>query len=334
MMSFNEFKEELVTFMSERYPDVRFEVNDVVKNNGLHLTGIVGLSPNSNTGPNIYINELYERCVAGEMTFGAAATIVEEQYRMASKEAFKVTNDILDYEGIKDKIVCRLVNRKLNRELLQDIPYKEIGSDLAVTYRYLHAKDENSVASSLIKNIEFATWGVTLDELNSIALSNTERMFPAQTNSLLEVVRKCLFEDLFPQDNHLRDEITNELDVMANVEPQLYVLTNDIGLNGATAILYPSVQEQLKNRFGEDFYILPSSIHEVMIAVNCDDESFLLDMVKDANQSAVRMEDYLADSIYQIRDDELVNINLFEMEIEEAIKESFEDIADEFDAEI
>lgn len=333
-MEFDEFKEELVKFMSERYPDIQFHTNEIVKNNGLHLTGITGLNPDSNTGPNIYINELYDKVANGYMTFGAAATIVEQQYVMASREPFHVETNTLDYESVKDKLICRLVNRKLNDEILQNAPHKLIGTDLAVTYRYLHSKDANGIASSLICNKEFEAWGVSLDELHSVALANTEGFFPAQIDSLLDVVKKALFERLLPNDDFARQQISQELQLYEGQQTQLYVLTNDVGLNGATSILYPSVQNMLESRFGVDIYVLPCSIHETMIAVNCDDKEFLLDMVKTANQEAVHMEDYLADSIYQIKDGELENVNQFEMEIEEALEESYEDMTDEFDAEI
>ena len=333
-MEFNEFKEELVKFMSERYPDVEFHVNDIVKNNGLHLTGIAGISPDKNAGPNIYINELYEKVAEGAMTFGAAATIVEQRYIMASKESINIEKDIFDYEKVKDKLICRLVNKKLNSESLQEVPHKIVGSDLAVTYRYLHAKDENGVASALICNKQLETWGVSVDELHKVALYNTERLFPAKMNSLLSTVKDILFEGLLPEDDLLKQEINDEIELYEGQDVQLYVLTNDVGLNGATAILYPSVQEAIEKRFGEDVYILPCSIHETMVAINCDDEAFLLDMVRTANQEAVRMEDYLADSIYQVKDGELVNVNQFEVEIEEVLEESYGEITDEFDAEM
>ncbi len=333
-MEFNEFKEELVKFMSERYPDVQFRINDIVKNNGLHLTGIAGVSPGKNAGPNIYINELYEQVADGQMTLGAAATIVEQRYLMASKEVFNIEEDIFNYEEVKDKLICRLVNKKLNNELLENVPHKVVGNDLAITYRYLHAKDANGIASAMITNKEFENWGKSLDELHTVALANTERLFPAKMNSLLSTVKDILFEGLLPEDDLLKQEINDEIELYEGQDVQLYVLTNDVGLNGATAILYPSVQEAIEKRFGEDVYILPCSIHETMVAINCDDEEFLLGMVKTANQEAVRMEDYLADSIYQVKDGELINVNQFEVEIEEVLEESYGEITDEFDAEM
>lgn len=47
--------------------------------------------------------------------------------------------------------------------------------------------------------------------------------------------------------------------------PMLMVLTNDKGLNGAAAMFYPGQLDQVADGFHSDFFVLPSSVHEVLI---------------------------------------------------------------------
>lgn len=326
-MDFNEFRDKLVDWMNQQYEGVVFSAHDIIKNNGLHLTGITGLAQGSNAGPNVYINDLYDAYMNDEMTFGAAATILEQRYNMVCKEQMPgVIPDIMSYDNVKDRLVCRIVNRKLNAEMLQDAPHKLLSNDLAITYRYLQAKDDAGIASALIYNKEFKEWNVTLDELHRVALANTERIFPASMKSLVRVVSETFGEHLPP---HLREDFMEDLQSLDQMEDRvnMYVLTNDVGLNGATCILYTSVQKEIQERFGEDVYVLPSSIHEVMIvpANEETDEEFLTELVTEANQTAVTMQEYLADSVYKLQNGDLVNINQYGMEIDQAIEEAFEE---------
>ena len=48
--------------------------------------------------------------------------------------------------------------------------------------------------------------------------------------------------------------------------PGLYTLTNGIEVNGAALILIPEILEAIGEKAGMDYYVLPSSIHELLIA--------------------------------------------------------------------
>lgn len=85
-------------------------------------------------------------------------------------------------------------------------------------------------------------------------------------------------------------------------ETGLYVLTTGIRINGAALILLPDILEQIGEKAGMDYYILPSSIHELMIAR--DDglvtAKMLKELVHDGNRTdaIVRQEDVLSDNVY------------------------------------
>jgi len=80
----------------------------------------------------------------------------------------------------------------------------------------------------------------------------------------------------------------------------MYVLTNQQRFLGACCILYDDVLKEIAERLDSDLYILPSSIHEVILMPVTVTESVpaLSQMVCDINQSEVSAEEILSDHIY------------------------------------
>ena len=80
----------------------------------------------------------------------------------------------------------------------------------------------------------------------------------------------------------------------------MYVLSNKERLNGAATLFYPGIMQLVASEFGGSYYILPSSIHEVILIPddgNMDIE-FLLSMVTSINKDGLLPEDKLTDSVY------------------------------------
>ena len=84
--------------------------------------------------------------------------------------------------------------------------------------------------------------------------------------------------------------------------PGLYTLTNGIEVNGAALILIPEILEAIGEKAGMDYYILPASIHELLIAR--DDGlvtgRMLKESVLEGNRTPeiVKPEHVLSDNVY------------------------------------
>ena len=80
----------------------------------------------------------------------------------------------------------------------------------------------------------------------------------------------------------------------------MYVLTNSTGSLGAAALFYPDVKEKAAELMGSDYYILPSSVHEVILVPDNPsiDAKDLCKMVKEANRTVVEEKDILSDNVY------------------------------------
>ncbi len=84
----------------------------------------------------------------------------------------------------------------------------------------------------------------------------------------------------------------------------MYVVTNESGVKGSNAILNSELQARLAEGFG-DFYILPSSKHEVIV-ISADmadsighDPKGLCDMVSTINATVLDPKDKLTDNVFR-----------------------------------
>ena len=82
---------------------------------------------------------------------------------------------------------------------------------------------------------------------------------------------------------------------------KLYLLTNQMGYNGAAAILYEGVLKNFAEEVGKDLILLPSSIHEVLLLPDNGDSDYeaLSALVREVNEAQVRREEWLSDHVYR-----------------------------------
>ena len=148
---------------------------------------------------------------------------------------------VKDYSSIRNRLFIRVCNAEWNAELLRTVPHIE-RAGLAITSHLLFSKpDQEQLMSGLITNDLLESYGVTAKELFSDAMENGRRLFPESIEAL----------DYPPFDQ--------------GVMRSSYVVTNQHGINGAAALFYPGVLEQLGRRFPGGFYLIPTSIHEFLL---------------------------------------------------------------------
>jgi hypothetical protein len=279
---------------SEDFNEYEIGICSVNKNNGIVLDALTIRKKGESVSPNLYLNSYFERYKMGT----PIAVIMEElvqQYQQVKEEKWIQVEDITNFSAVKDKIVLRIVNYEKNKELLKKCPHRHF-LDLAITFRYVASKDSFGVASSIISNGEFELWNVDLEELYHLALFNTMREFPWRMDSLARVIVEGIRNKGI---NGLPEQLIEELEEMEN-GVNMYVLTNEQGLNGATCILYDNVIRNFAKVQGCNIFILPSSVHEVMLVPeNAEMEpEFLAELVVEANQSAVGLIDLLSNNVY------------------------------------
>ena len=147
------------------------------------------------------------------------------------------------YEDAKKRVCMRLMNLDANTGLLAKVPHRII-EDMALTYHVITGMREGDIWSAIITNGIAEDWGVSEDELHSSALMNSPLLFPARLDRMSSMIG-C--------------------DTEAAGGPELMVLSNSGGFYGASAVLYPGVLEMAEEEIGEEFYIIPSSVNEMIL---------------------------------------------------------------------
>lgn len=251
---------------------VRTELYTVTKNNGTRRTGILFKQEDSNLAPTIYLEEFYQKYLKGQQVPDLADSICSIYQEIRVKKTCDCQN-LFDFNHVKEHIVYKLIRRDANEELLKQIPYEPF-LDLAVVYYIQIDNTRFGSAAIQIRNEHLRYWRVEKEEIRRLAEKNTPRIYPVQIRQIVRF---------------------------------MYVATNEQCSLGAAVMRYPDFREKVRGMIRGDFYILPSSIHEVILVP----ESFGLEtermqeMVKEINQTGVAPEEVLSDSVYYFDGEEI-----------------------------
>ncbi|MSS63094.1 DUF5688 family protein [Velocimicrobium porci] len=301
-------------YMGEEYEITK---DSVIKNNGTKLESILILKKGEKVTPSIYIKEFYEEFCHGR----SVDSIVEEIlccYENCKREKELLNNTLdISFEAVKNRIIYRLVNYEKNKELLEQIPHFKF-LDLAIVFHCLIRKDTNEIGTIQVTNDWLNEWKIDKKELLKLASINTPRIFPARICTMEEVIEEIIKQDIQRVLDHytmesmpvLEEEYKEKVieSVMNSLtgglkksdSPPIYVLTNTCGRNGAGTLIYEDVIRDFAETYQSDFYILPSSIHEVLLIPNDVklEKEVLKAMVSDINGTQVPKEEVLSNQVY------------------------------------
>jgi hypothetical protein len=286
-MEFNEFVEVVKSEVEKRVGEGnKVMANNVIKNNGLSLTGLSIIEGESNISPTIYLDSLYDSYNNGSMTIIGVIDSVMEAY-----ERNKVNKNVdmkyfLDFEQVKDGIVYKLVNTEKNRELLEDCPHVEY-LDLSIVFSYLVASEEEQIASILIHNSHMKLWNVTVDELYRLAEENTSRLLGTEIKTMSDIVREIVEEEYIDA-----EELEHQVPML--------IITNRQRVDGASCIIYHDFLKGLGEKLMTDFYIIPSSVNECILVPTqgTEDADGIKQAIKEINDTQVKLEEILSYSLY------------------------------------
>ena len=101
---------------------------------------------------------------------------------------------------------------------------------------------------------------------------------------------------LTPDEREMLQETLQESSEM----PTFFVVTNTERIDGAGVIFYPEFMDNMGELLGNDFFILPSSIHEMLVLPDDGqvDAEMLRDMVKEVNATQVAPAERLTNDVY------------------------------------
>lgn len=267
------------------------------KNNGVIYTGLDVKKDDLTISPLIYLDDHFKKYENGDITLHEVANYVTS---VSKRENPSVdVKKFLNYESVSKSIVYKLVNTERNSELLEDIPHIEF-LDLSIVFQCMLVNDKHETASILVHNAHRKLWDVTTDELFKAAGENTPKLMGYEFKSMREAFCEIM-----------NTETQKDLDYDAFMEGieadvPMYVLSNKYRVNGGACILYPTLLSDICNRLESSFYILPSSIHEVLVLPvdNTDRNAEIKAMIREINNTQVAPEEILSYSLYYYDRDE------------------------------
>lgn len=286
------FQEQLLTGLKKFFPDdTRLSIDSFSHNNQLSLDGLTILEPGSNISPTIYLEQYFR-----QYQEGAALSDIQQQI-LAFYRQHRITQNVdtsffTCLDNVQPQIVYKLINFRKNRELLGDLPHFAY-LDLAIVFYCLVPNDCGENASILIHNSHLDYWGISKDSLLLFAQKNTPKLLPWRFDSLMDLLLPMLSSLSGEEEQKLLQSSENE-------HVPMYVLTNNRCYFGACCILYPDVLKKISETLEDNLFLLPSSIHEVIIipASFADNPNDLHKIVCEVNLTEVATEEILSDSIY------------------------------------
>lgn len=209
------------------------------------------------------------------------------------KKEYVNMRDFLDYEAVRSNIVYNLINTERNRELLIDMPHMDF-FDMSVVFRCLLEQGKFCSKCFYIYNVHMKLWGVSIEELYEIAEVNTQRIEGSEIKNMMEIIG-----DIEEEENPEEFNRDSYMSKFSDNVP-MYVLSNKNWIEGASCMLYPNLLRDFADRIGSSFYIIPSSIHELIIipTENLADRKMIEEMLKECNDTQINQEEILSYSLF------------------------------------
>lgn len=172
----------------------------------------------------------------------------------------------IDFASKKDSIIVSLINTESNGELLKDIPHIDI-LNMSLIYRVIVRWVGDGFDSIIMNNSILESMELSGQELYDLALENSRRIFP-------------------PTVEKLKDDI--------------YAVSNMGNMFGATSMIYEDFMKELGRTIGdENFYVLPSSIHQFFaISEKKADPEKLVMVLAEGNANVTKECDRLSNAVY------------------------------------
>ena len=186
----------------------------------------------------------------------------------------------MDYETFKQKFV----------EDLQDRLYEQ-GAEVNISVHMVNKLNESYEAVTVTPEGSNIGVNVGIDKFYDV-MENAPQLKPVEIKGMSEVMAEMMGVEqtemmgLFP---------------VAPEDEKIYVATVPDKVHGAGVLAYQNFMDQAAEGAGGDFFILPSSIHEILIVPD-NGEMWLKDleaMVKEVNATQVAPADKLTDSVYR-----------------------------------
>lgn len=293
--TYEDFLSEFVREMESKLADYGMEVSIVnkMRNNGILEKCIKVDIPGCNMSPSIGTLSIYEHYREFDdmekIVSALSNKIIEDKNRQID------TMSVLSKENILNSTYLMVVNAKSNQKLLSETPHYYIAEDELAVIPRLNINIADKSGFIIIKNNLLPKLQMTGEEILQVAKINTSEQNLFEINSLLSVTMQAMTDN----GEDIADDFS---EFFTESTPKAFVVTNKDKKLGACCLAYPEVIGTAIEKMGFDCYILPSSIHEVILIEkkgNFNEIEELRDMVNQVNRQSVPAAEILSDKVFQ-----------------------------------
>ena len=151
----------------------------------------------------------------------------------------------------------------------------------------------------LITNEMMKEYGVTQEQIHEDAMKSSPRVMVPEVSSIGVLIDEIYQKNILMLTPDEREMLLETLQESSEM-PTFFVVTNTERIDGAGVIFYPEFMDNMGELLGNDFFILPSSIHQMLILPDDGqvDAEMLRDMVKEVNATQVAPAERLTNDVY------------------------------------
>ncbi len=281
-----QFQKDLQTELENRGGNMILSSHTVVKAN-ISYDAVSVQPEDSSIGLNLNMNDLFRKLENGADYNDVVSMAADTALTGLSKSPELDLPTLTDYNVMREKLTMQAISTAENTELLATVPHT-VMEDISIVYRFDLGGDQDHGSSILVTNDLLRTMDVEEAELKADAMEIAPENRPVEIIGMSEMLARLtgMEPDMFG--------------APSDTQEYMYVATTPNSIHGAGIIAYPDFMEQAAERIGGDFYLLPSSIHEVLLVPDDGTRTGaeLQTMVAEINASVVDPEERLTDSAY------------------------------------
>lgn len=240
----------------------------------------------------VHVEELYVAYQNGIRLNTIVDYICSDVLHAKSIYVYDKTKELMDYDTAKSRLFVRLINYDRNADILRDVVHKTLGDIVFTVYAIVDENEFGIVSTKVLKSM-VKKWDKNEDDIFNEAIKNTYYLTPPRIYKWEGV----LCDESYAGESFMNDEDICDLDKSFSGN----ILSTTRKTNGAVAVFLPGVAERIAELLDSDFYMVFTSIHEVMIhstGSGVDPKDLKL-VLQDTLRKVTPSSDYLTEKIYK-----------------------------------
>ena len=175
-MNFHEFTTQVISEMRRRFPGYDIQVQEIPKLQGESYTSMAIHPSGGDIALTMDLEALFDR-FRNDLYLGNPMKAIEREIKEAVAQMPQFDTEALtNYERMKEKLTLQLVPSAKNKNLLTDIPHRNI-EDMALAYRFDMGHNERTSYSILVTNKMLNAYGISAAQLHDDALKAAASTF-------------------------------------------------------------------------------------------------------------------------------------------------------------